>query len=179
MTTVDDETLAREGDAAAFERLLRRYDDQMRGVAYRLLGRRAAMDDALQDAYVKAFRNLGRFRGDSAFSTWLYRIVTTTCLDHLRRSARRTEDELPDEPTPLGGLRADGVGDAASRRADLRRALDQLRPTHRAVLVLVDGEGLSYDEAGDLLDLAPGTVASRLSRARSRMRELLDSGEAS
>jgi len=165
---------ARGGDVDAFERLVRRHDDRMRALAYRMLGSRAAMDDALQDAYVKAFRSIAGFRGDARFSTWLHRIVATTCIDHVRRLQRRAEEELPDEPVPARGGLVDGSADVAVRRLDLRRALDHLDPDHRAALLLVDGEGLSYDEAGSVLGIPAGTVSSRLSRARATMRGLLD-----
>ena len=174
VTEADLVAAARQGDGAAFEALLRRHDDQMRALAFRMLGGQAAMDDALQDAYVKAFRAVRRFRGDASFATWLHRIVATTCIDHLRRRARRAEDELPDEPAPAGGRAADPAADHAVRRMDLRRALDRLDPDHRATLLLVDGEGLSYDDAGAVLGIPAGTVSSRLSRARAHMRTLLD-----
>ena len=164
--------LARTGDVVAFEALVRTHDDRMRALAFRMTGTRAGMDDALQDAYLKAFRSIGGFRGDAAFSTWLHRIVTTTCIDHARRRGRRREDELPDEPRP-GGAAVDPAGDLVTRRVLLRRALDDLDPDHRAALLLVDGDGLSYGEAGRVLGVPVGTVSSRLSRARTEMRRML------
>ncbi len=177
MTEAELVDAARHGDAAAFETLVRRHDDQMRALAFRMLGGQAAMDDALQDAYVKAFRAVRRFRGDARFSTWLHRIVATTCIDHLRRRSRRAEDELPEEPTPTGGGSFDPSAETAVRRTDLQWALGRLDPDHRATLLLVDGEGLSYDEAGTVLGIPAGTVSSRLTRARAHMRTLLDLGE--
>ena len=164
--------LARSGDVAAFEALVRTHDDRMRALAFRMTGTRAGMDDALQDAYLKAFRSIAAFRGDAAFSTWLHRIVTTTCIDHARRRGRRREDELPDEPR-AGGDPPDPAGDLVTRRVVLRRALDRLDADQRAALLLVDGDGMSYDEAGRVLGVPAGTVSSRLSRARSEMRRLL------
>ena len=164
--------LARSGDAVAFEALVRAHDDRMRALAFRMTGSRAGMDDALQDAYLKAFRSIGTFRGDAAFSTWLHRIVTTTCIDHARRQGRRREDELSDEPRPGDGG-ADPAGDLVARRVVLRRALDHLDPDQRAALLLVDGDGMSYDEAGRMLGVPAGTVSSRLSRARAEMRRML------
>lgn len=166
---------ARAGDVAAFERLLRGHDDRLRALAYRMMGDRAAMDDALQDAYVRAFRGIGRFRGDAAFATWMHRIVATTCLDHLRRRKRWSECTSPsDEPdiAPAGGHVRD-PGDAVSRQLDLRRALGRLPADQRAALLLVDGEGFSYHEAGEALGVPAGTVSSRITRARRAMRELL------
>lgn len=130
------------------------------------------MDDALQDAYLRAFRAIGRFRRESEFSTWLYRIVTSTCIDHGRRRGRRREDELADDVSPHVPV-VDRVGDGVVRRADLAAALAELTDDHRATLLLVDGEGLSYEEASFVLGVAAGTVASRLARARAIMRDLL------
>lgn len=177
-TTSVGETLvaeARNGDVTAFERLLRIHDDRMRALAYRMLGSPTAMDDALQDAYIRAFRGISGFRGDSAFSTWLHRIVATTCIDHLRRQGRRREDEMPDDlAAPATGGTADPVGDQVTRRGDLAQALDELPSDQRAALILVDAEGLSYEEAAATLGVAPGTVSSRLTRARATMRTKLN-----
>lgn len=177
--TGDDTAAARAGDADAFERLVRANDDRMRALAFRMLGSRSAMDDALQEAYLKAFRKVGGFRGDSAFATWLHRIVATTCIDHARQASRRSDVPLAEDPEvadpvskPSGHV--DRVGDAVAGRTDLQRALDRLSPDYRAALLLVDGEGMSYDEASEILDVPPGTVASRLNRARRTMRDLLD-----
>lgn len=167
---------ARSGDVDAFEALVRGVDDRMRALAYRMLGDRAAMDDALQDAYVKAFRSIGSFRADARFSTWLHRIVATTCLDHLRRRRRRAEEPLAADSVPLGGSPADPAGDSVTRRLDVVAALGRLDPDQRAALVLVDGEGLSYDAAGALIGVPAGTVSSRLTRARAAMRTMLEEG---
>jgi len=169
--TARDERLldaARAGDHAAFTTLLRRHDDQMRALAWSILRDRAAMDDALQDAYLKAYRNLDRFRGESAFSTWLHRIVYRTCLDHVRRR-RPTEALAEVEPASPGRPERD-VDD----RLTLERALASLDPETAAALVLVDRDGHSYDEAGLVLGVPAGTVASRLHRGRRALRAVLD-----
>lgn len=167
---------ARHGDAAAFEALLRTHDERMRALAHRMTGDRTAMDDVLQDAYVKAFRSIRSFRGEARFSTWLHRIVTTTCIDHLRRSSRRGEISLADDEPGDASTRSVTAdpGVVVSRKLDLRRALDHLPVDQRAALLLVDGEGLSYDEAGTVLGIPAGTVSSRISRARREMRTLLE-----
>lgn len=165
---------ARDGDVVAFEHLVRLHDDRMRALAYRMTGDRDAMDDVLQDAYVKAFRSMSGFRGDARFATWLHRIVATTCIDHARRRMRRAEDELAEESVPSGGRAGDVTADVVVRRTDLRRALDRLPPDQRVALLLVDGDGLSYHEAGDALGVPAGTVSSRISRARREMRALLE-----
>lgn len=162
---------ARAGDARAFTALVRSHDDAMRGLAYSLLGSRTAMDDALQDAYVKAYRAIGSFRGSAAFGTWLHRIVRNTCIDHLRRSNRHREVSLElivSNPDP-----AAGADERLAERSRVGAALAALSDEQRCVVVLVDRDGCSYDDAAQLLGITPGTVASRLSRARSTLRATL------
>lgn len=161
---------ARSGDAQAFSQLLQEHDDKMRGVVWRLVDSPSEMDDILQDAYLKAWRGLDGFRGDAAFSSWLYRIVYTTALDHLKAQRRRRVVPL-DEAGPIGIDDATGVlveSDA------LRTALAELPEDQLAVVTLVDGQGASYDDVAELLGIRPGTVGSRLNRARATLRRLLD-----
>jgi len=160
---------ARHGDHAAFTTLVRRHDDQMRALAWSVLRDRTAMDDVLQDAYLKAYRNLGRFRGESRFSTWLHRIVYRACLDHIRRRREviglAEDDELPGPGRPQGDV---------DERLAIEQALAALDPETAAALVLVDRDGHSYEEAGLVLGIPAGTVASRLHRGRRALRGVLD-----
>jgi RNA polymerase sigma-70 factor, ECF subfamily len=165
----DEATLlqeARAGDSQAFGELIREFDRGFRALAYRLLGDRELMEDVLQDAYVKAFRALPRFRGDAAARTWLYRIVYNACLDQLKRR-RRPERRAP----PLTA--APDPDELIATRAALEAALAALSPVERAVVLLVDAEGLPYDDAAAILGVPPGTIASRLSRARAALRRSL------
>lgn len=169
----DEEGLVAEaaaGNAEAFTRLLRAHDEQMRGVAWRLVGSQAAMDDALQDAYLKAWRNLASFRGESAFGSWLYTIVRTTCLDHLRARGRRATTSLDQLVDPVASN--DPAAEVATSLV-LREAMSQLPADQLCVVALVDGEGHSYESVAQLLDINPGTVASRLHRGRAALRTLL------
>jgi RNA polymerase sigma-70 factor (ECF subfamily) len=159
---------ARRGDPRAFADLITGFDRGFRALAYRLLGDSHELDDVLQEAYVKAFRALPRFRGESTLRTWLYRVVYNTCLDQLKR--RRPE---PTELGPaLGGTPSDPA-DLVATRTTLEEALAALAPVERAAVLLVDAEGLSYDEAAAVVGVAPGTIASRLSRARASLRRSL------
>ena len=162
--------LSRQGDARAFAQLLRRHDDKMRGVVWRLVQSRTEMDDILQDAYLKAWRGLHDFRGDAAFSSWLYRIVYTTTLDTVKATARRRIVPLDDAIVP-------SIGDATTQIADsfaLQQALAALPEDQLAVVALVDGQGESYEDVAALLGISPGTVGSRLSRARAQLRRELN-----
>jgi len=167
-----------QGDHEAFVAIVQRYDDRLRRLAARLLaGDQHRVDDAMQDAYVQAYRSLGRFRGDADLGTWLYRIVSNTCIDHLRRAQRRPRPVDLAEPRWDVPARGSGPEDAAAARDAATRALAGLTPDQRAVVVLVDGEGWDYQAAAALLGVAPGTVASRLARARSEVRRVLQEGE--
>jgi RNA polymerase sigma-70 factor, ECF subfamily len=163
---------ARRGDERAFAELIERYDEGLRALAYRLLGDRDRMDDVLQEAYVRAYRGLGRFRGESTVATWLYRIVYNACVDELGRSHEAV-------PAPIAEVDAwvdpaPEVGEAVARRQGLATALAALPPDDRAAVLLVDARGFSYDDAADVLGVPSGTVASRLNRARAALRRVLE-----
>jgi RNA polymerase sigma-70 factor (ECF subfamily) len=140
--------------------VIRANDRSLRALAFRLLGDRDAMDDVLHDAYAKAFRGVARFRGESAASTWLYRIVYNGCLDELRR--RRSAEQLPDD--------ARAPSEDVDLRLDLARALATLPPEERAAVLLVDAGGFDYSTASRILGIPSGTLASRLNRARADLR---------
>ena len=167
---------ARAGDRQAFTEVVRHYDHRLRALAYRLLGDRAAMDDALQEAYVKAFRALPGFREDAGLGTWLYQITYRACVDLQRRESRHQADTNDWSPSDAAAPTADPAATAASR-TDLQRALAGLPVDQRAAVLLVDAEGLDYDAAAAVLGVAPGTIASRLSRARAALRAALAEGE--
>jgi RNA polymerase sigma-70 factor (ECF subfamily) len=153
-------------DEDEFAALIRRHDRPLRSLAFRLLGDRDRMDDALQNAYAKAFRALPRFRGASAPETWLYRIVYNACLDERRGERRHAElDERLASHEDLA--------DDAARRAGLTEALAALPPDQRAAVLLVDAEGFPYGAAAEVLGVEIGTLASRLSRARAALRREL------
>lgn len=167
---IDPATMASAvaGDHAAFARLVAHYDHRLRVLAWRLLGERTAMDDALQEAYVRAFRSLPGFRHGSAPGTWLHRITYNVCVDELRRRTRRPTspyDELTTEPDR--GPTPDAL---VTERTALATALALLPVEQRAAVILVDAQGYDYTAAGEVLGIPAGTVASRLSRARATLR---------
>jgi RNA polymerase sigma-70 factor (ECF subfamily) len=152
------------------------HDRQLRLLAYRLLGDPQQMEDALQDAALRAFRALPRFDGRSALGTWLHRIVYTTCIDHMRRRPAQSAQEPP--------AAADTVPDPAADPLDrliawesLAAALEQLPPDQRAALLLIDQEGYDYRTAGEIIGVPPGTVSSRVSTARATVRRLLGNSQ--
>jgi len=170
----------RAGDAEAFDTLVRRYQRQTVNLAYRLLGDLDAAHDVAQEAFVCAYRALGKFRGAARFSTWLYRIVYNLCLDELNRRRRRSAEHSLDnfyaaDDSPMLDVpdpNPDPAEEVAVRllQREIRRAVARLSPTHRAVLVMYDLQGLSYEEIAEVLRCPLGTVKSRLSRARLALR---------
>lgn len=162
---------ARRGDTSAFEQLLVRHDTVLRALAFRMLRDQDNMDDALQDASLKAFKSMARFRGDSDVGTWLYQITYTACIDYLRRERRfRT---IPLDDTVCRAVCYEDPCDVATRWAELEDALDQLPVDQRVLIVLVHQFGYDYRAAADVVGVPEGTVASRLAAARGRLRRLL------
>jgi RNA polymerase sigma factor (sigma-70 family) len=167
----DDDWLvdrARAGSVDAFEALARRHRERVYRTALRLTGNRDDAEDVAQEALVQAWEHLGRFRGDSAFATWLYRIVVSRAFN-ARRRTRRVEpmDEVPE----MTGPGVDRLVEERQRRHDLAKAIASLPFDRRAPLVLHQFEGLSYDEIAVVLEVSTATVRMRLFRAR---RELAD-----
>jgi RNA polymerase sigma-70 factor (ECF subfamily) len=148
-----------------FAKLVREHDAGLRALAFRLLGDRDRMDDALQEAYLRAYRALPRFRGDSAISTWLYRIVYNACLDELKNTPQVVAlDSVRERADPRPG---------APELLELADALASLPPADRAAVLLVDAHGFDYRNAAEVLGIPEGTIASRLSRARAHLRRYL------
>jgi RNA polymerase sigma-70 factor, ECF subfamily len=158
------------GDAEAFGELFRRHRDRLWAVALRTVGDPEEAGDALQDAMISAFRRAGDFRGDSAVTTWLHRIVVNACLDRLRRKAARPAVSTSDEQA-FEALVAQGSDPARTTdtRLDINAALQILPPQQRAALLVVDMLGFSVADAAIILDTSQGTVKSRCARARARL----------
>lgn len=171
-----------DGDPFAFSALFHRHRDRLWAVALRTMGNREDAADGLQDGLVAAYRRAGTFRGDSAVTTWLHRVVVNACLDRLRAAKVRRAEPLPDD---LEEYRGRGSTVSAStedpaelsvrdeRRRMVVAALQELPDEQRAALVLVDMEGYPVAEAAAMLDCAVGTVKSRCSRGRTRLAQLL------
>ncbi|GAA4917848.1 RNA polymerase sigma factor SigM [Streptomonospora salina] len=172
----DKELLSRHahGDDRAFGELVRRHRERMWAVAIRVLGDAEEAADALQDAFLSAFRGAHRFRGDAQVSTWLHRIVINACHDRMRRKMVRpavptddaTLDVISNERTKASTPDPTGSSDSAM---DVHSALTRLPEDQRMALVLVDMMGYRVDEAADILEVASGTVKSRCARGRARL----------
>ncbi len=173
--------MATRGNLDAFNELILYYQHQAYNLAYHLLQDPAAAEDATQEAFISAYRGLKHFRGGS-FRAWLLRITANACYDEMRRHKRRPTvswdafGEMEEEANPH--LQDEGeLPEDAIQRQELRRflesALAELPVDQRTAIFLVDRLGFSYEEVAETLNIALGTVKSRLARARNKMRELL------
>jgi RNA polymerase sigma-70 factor, ECF subfamily len=182
----DDERLvaaARAGQLDAFNQLVARYERTAYGLAVRLLSDATLAEDITQESFLAAWSNLERFRGGH-FRPWLLRIVTNRCYDELRRRQRQPAnslDALPVEPAVEWTTQApeEAPDDHALRRElsrQLHRGIERLPPDQRATLILSDVQGHSYEEIATITGVTLGTVKSRLSRARARLRDELRRG---
>jgi RNA polymerase sigma-70 factor (ECF subfamily) len=165
-----------QGDSEAFGLLFVRHRERLWAVALRTLGDQEEAADALQDAMISAFRRASDFRGESAVTTWLHRIVVNACLDRIRRRAARPAASGMDEQTldvlAQGSALAD-PGTDKDTALDVLAALRTLGPDQRAALVLVDMLGYPVADTAEILGISPGTVKSRCARGRARLLPLL------
>lgn len=163
----------RRGERDAFRALFETHKDKVYSIALRFTGEESLAMDIAQDTFLKLFSSITEFRGDSAFSTWVYRLVVNACLDHKRRSWRL----IPIADELIAVLRAPGDSLNAilhsEMRSRVRAAVDKLRPDLRMTVVLRYTEGLSYEEIAQVLSCSPGTVASRLNRAHKALERRL------
>jgi RNA polymerase sigma-70 factor (ECF subfamily) len=167
---------AKEGDRLAFEGLVRASHADMYTLAYRLTGNEEDAHDVVQEAYLRAYRSIRRFRGDAQFSTWMHRITTNCAATHMGRRARHRHDELDDE-RELFDDRAEhdpeGQAGTGELRDRLQEALRELPPKLRAVVVLRDVYDLPHDAIAAELGISESAAKVRLHRARRRLREHL------
>lgn len=174
----------RNGDRDAFNILVENYQHQVVNLAYGMLSSTEDALDAAQEVFIKVYRNIDRFKGKSSLSTWIYRITSNVCKDFLRKRIRTIQsvsiyegtdsddDDRPMEikdssPTPQERI------EITETQREVRRALDELPEEYRAVIVMYDLEGLSYDEISIALECPVGTIKSRLNRARKALKKNL------
>lgn len=174
---------ARNGERSAFGQLVERHQKKVYSVAFGILRNRDDAWDVAQEAFVKAYRNLERFEGTSAFYTWIYRIAYNLAIDTYRSKGRRDavhfedqtamESVLENEDKPTFNIDPAEMSDRAELMKVLNEAIQKLSDKHRAIIVLREIEGLSYEEISQVLGIAKGTVMSRLFHARRNLQSLL------
>jgi RNA polymerase sigma-70 factor, ECF subfamily len=175
-------------DERAFNELVQTYGRRVSALVFRMLGNRAEAEDLTQEVFVQVFKAIGTFRGDSKLSTWIYRIAVNLCKNRtkylrVRHSNEQDELEAVAERVPLGEVRRANVAvierpDEALAGKQVERivqdAIASIEPTFRECLVLRDVEELSYEEIGEITGLPPGTVKSRIFRARAQLKEIVE-----
>ena len=165
-------TLPRPGDTETFRELFETHGERMKGVAYQLLRNHSDAEDAVQEAFLKACRGAGSFRGGSAVSTWVYRILVNACHDLRRRRSSREDSLEPDDSKVI--LAGNTAGATSNRlRIELEQALDQIHPMNRTVFVLFEVEGFRHNEIGEMLGIPEGTSRNLLFRAKRELQETL------
>jgi RNA polymerase sigma-70 factor, ECF subfamily len=168
---------ARRGDRAAFDELVRRTYLDTYTLALRLTGNEEDARDVVQEAYLRAWKGIHRFRGDATFTTWMYRITANASYTLVERRRRRRTATLDDVDDPIDrsiGAQPDTLAESAAGIDDLSVALDQLPPNLRALVILKDVYGLSHEAIADELGISVAAAKVRLHRGRKRLREVLD-----
>jgi len=175
----------RRRDEEAFTEMVRSYQHRVFNIVYRILGDRAESEEVAQEVFIAVFKHIDGFRGDSKFSTWLFRIATNRAKNRAKYRARRNRDrhrDIDDTPAsevdqnPVGGETDRPDREAMGRELEsvVQDGLETLNEKHRTAIVLCDIEDLSYAEMADVLEVAEGTVKSRLYRARRQLKEFID-----
>lgn len=179
----DDFTLtgdARTGDYAAFEELVRRYRNDVFGLAYHYVRNREDAWDISQEVFIKAHRAIGSFRGDASFKTWILRITANRCKDFFKKRKLKTvslDDSMPESRFESIGARPDESMALSELGQRITQALDTLSDKHKTAFVLRELEGLSYENMAEVMKCSLGTVMSRLHHARKKLQQtLLDMG---
>lgn len=177
----------RQGDRDAFRELVERYQRKVAALALGMLRNHEDALDVVQETFTKAYQSLERFKGDSSFYTWVYRIAVNLCIDHQRREGKmpqvpvETRDGTGDRGEEFGGIldelpqREDPFQNASNAEIgrEISAAISELTPEHRAVILLREVDGLSYEEISRVLDCPKGTVMSRLHYARRQLQARL------
>ena len=170
----------KSGDLDAFEQLVARYETKVYTIAYRYVGNYNDASDLAQDAFIRVYRSINNFRGDSSFLTWLYRVVTNVCKDELRRRAKEKTvsiDEIVEKgKSPPAEMQNKPLEEAVLSREwqeEVQQILNTLSDDHRTVVVMKDIQGYSYEEIAGYLECSLGTVKSRLNRARHILKDRL------
>lgn len=167
---------AKKGEMAAFESLVTAYERRVYSLALRSTGSEADAADITQEVFLRAYRSLDTFRGESGFSTWLYRITVNLCVDLARKNnpAESLDDEQALEaPETRGAYQPETALANSELRRELDAALSLVSEEHRKIVILRDVAGMSYADIAAALELEEGTVKSRLARARAALRKIL------
>jgi RNA polymerase sigma-70 factor (ECF subfamily) len=174
----------KNGDIYAFEELIENHQKKVYNIAFRMVGNEQDAYDIVQEVFIKVFKSINKFKGDSAFSTWLYRITTNVCIDEIRKRKKAKLISL-DAPLSIQGdevkleipdNKAQESFEEAERkevREEIIKAINELNESHKAIIILRDINGYSYDEIANILECSLGTVKSRINRARGALKKII------
>jgi RNA polymerase sigma-70 factor, ECF subfamily len=177
---------AQQGEYAAYEEIVRRYQDKAFRLAFSLMKNESDAQDVVQEAFLNMYRKLHTFKGQSKFGSWMYRVVTNAALMRLRKKKRRSEVPVDDEEgelaeddyyvasVPEWRVRADEAVENRELRQKIIEAVDELPPKYQTVFLLKEVEGLPVKEIAEVLDMSVGGIKSRLHRARLHLRATLE-----
>ena len=176
---------SKKGDIVAFEKLIETYQTKVFNIAYNMLNNYDDANDVAQEVFIRVYKSIKNFKGESSFSTWLYRITTNVCLDEIRKRKNRNvvsiDEDIPfddgevtrqivdDSPTP------DIIAEKKELREIVNDAIDKLSEEHKTVIVLRELQGLSYEEISNIINCPERTVKSRINRARGALKNILKS----
>lgn len=174
---------AKKGNIAAFEELIITHETRIYNIAYRMFNNEEDAKDLSQEIFIKVFENIRKFKGNSSFSTWLYRIATNLCIDELRRRKGKETYSIDEEiETDEGNMKREysdtnpnpeEIAMKKEEKHHIDNAINNLSEDHKAAIILRDLQGFEYNEISKILGCSLGTVKSRISRARIQLRELL------
>ena len=175
MEDVDLVKLCQKGDTVAFERLFQMHRDRVYGVAYKMLNNQEDALDLTQEIFLKAYQKIGKFNFRSSFSTWLYRLAVNVCIDELRKRKSVREYPMDDSFQQISNNSNTPEEEAISNEREkfLWKAINSLKEKERAVIILRDMEGLSYNEIAETLKCSLGRVKSRIHEARNKLKSVL------
>ena len=183
--SVNDEELVKRvkaGDIDAFEDIIAKYEKRVFGVIYNMLKNDNDIEDIAQDVFIKVYRNIDKFKGNSSLYTWIYRITTNMCLDYMKKNKSMIyideKVQLDDSEVDLQLTSKEKLQDELYEEKEmnqkLNKAIDKLPDKQKAMIVLRDIKGLSYDEISEILEIKLGTVKSQINRARLKLKEILE-----
>ena len=182
---MSDEELVKKvknGDVDAFEQIITKYEKKIFGLIYNMLRNENEIEDVAQEVFIKVYKNLDKFHGDSSLYTWIYKIATNLCLDQIKKRKEviyideklQLDDGEVEFQIPSDEKLQDEIYEQKELKQKLESCIDKLPEKQKAMIVLRDIKGLSYDEIAEILDLKLGTVKSQINRARLKLKELLE-----
>jgi RNA polymerase sigma-70 factor, ECF subfamily len=175
---------SRDGDIYAFEELIKSYEKRIFNIAFRMTGNREDASDTAQEACIKIFKSLDKFKENSSFSTWVYRITSNVCIDEIRKRKNNvipliveSQDGDYEMPVEDKSQRPDEIIENKEMSMLIKKCINELIPEHRIIIIFRDIYGYTYEEISETLSISMGTVKSRLNRARNMLRSILKNTE--